>query len=116
MSEQAIFGEIVVRLINSLSPLHRLLPHLTDASDHAACSHRDNEALGTEKSTTSWSAKARDLYTSKCREATDPTATMHGPDRGSRSRRPKSNVKDSFRIISSLFALFSIVKKWIIKI
>src|SRR2546421_1742413 len=80
-----IFAEIVVRFINSLSPPHRLLPHLTDAFDHAACSHRDNEALDTEKLTTSWSAKARDLYTSKCREATDPTATGRGPD--SQARR-----------------------------
>jgi hypothetical protein len=33
-----------------------------------------------------------------------------------KGRRPKSNVKSSFRLLSSLFALLSIVKKRIIKI
>src|SRR6266700_1816892 len=80
-----IFAEIIVRFTNSLPLLHRLLLHLTDESDHAACSRRGNEALDTEKSTTSSSAKARELYTSKCHEATDPTATMRGPD--SQARR-----------------------------
>ncbi len=48
-----IFAEIIVRFTNSLPLLHRLLLHLTDESDHAACSRRGNEALDTEKSTTS---------------------------------------------------------------
>jgi len=48
-----VFAEIMVRFTNRLPPLYRLLLHLTDESDHAACSHRGNEALDTEKSTTS---------------------------------------------------------------
>ncbi len=48
-----VVAEIIVRFTNSLPLLQRLLLHLTDESDHAACSHRGNEALDTEKSTTS---------------------------------------------------------------
>src|SRR5947199_4217073 len=70
-----VFTEGVVRFINCFTPLHRLVPHPTDECEHAACSHRGNEALDTEKSATSWSATARDLHTSECREGREPTAT-----------------------------------------
>ena len=85
--EQAVdvFTESGARFINCLPSLHHLAFHPIDGSDHAAYSHRGNEALDIERSTTSWSAKARGLHTSECREARDPTAKGCGP--ASQARR-----------------------------